>query len=226
LQIPILSGVYTNDKADFRASYPVLIDFGNLIRYASFFIGKRKMKRTDLTPQELQRRLDYNPETGNFIWLPVKRENFTSDRIHKSWNSRYAGKRAGTPFQGYVMISINKRHFLAHRLAWFHFYGFWPQADIDHINGDRSDNRISNLRDVTRLENRRNSSMHGRNKSGTSGVDWFKPASLWRARIYDAGKEVNIGYFKSKEEAVAARLAAQPQYKYHENHGRQTSGKR
>lgn len=176
--------------------------------------------RTNIDLDYLRSRLDYCPETGSLTWLPAPRELFQCDRIFKSWNSRYSGKQAGTPFQGYLSVSINKRLFLAHRLAWFHFHGVWPEQDIDHINGDRSDNRMANLRSVSRSENLRNAAISSANTSGVRGVDWFKPIGKWRARIRADGKEVTVGYFDAKEDAVAARKEAERRYGYHPNHGR------
>jgi hypothetical protein len=205
MQIEILTGKV----------YPIKIDTSSLALYCCGMI-----KRTH-NIDDLRLLLDYNPQDGKFVWLERPLSAFCSYRGFRTWNSRYSGKVAGTLSpDGYFSISIFKCRFLAHRLAWAIYHGKWPENDIDHINGVRGDNRIDNLRSVTRAENRKNSALHGRNTSGTSGVSWFTPASLWRARINVDGKEIALGYFKTKEEAIASRKKAEVQYNFHPNHGR------
>jgi hypothetical protein len=91
---------------------------------------------------------------------------------------------------------------------------------IDHINGDRSDNRITNLRSVSHSGNTKNAKRRGDNLSGMTGVSFFRPKGTWRARINHNGETILLGYFRTYEEAVAARKAAEKIYEYHENHGR------
>ena len=128
------------------------------------------------------------------------------------------GSIAGTLLDsGYINIQIDKKLYRAHRLAWLYVYGVWPINDIDHINHVRSDNRIENLRDVTRSENLRNCSQS--RGVGVLGVNWYKPYGMYRARIRSNNKEVNLGYFNDKFEAICARKSAQNKYGYHANHG-------
>ena len=91
---------------------------------------------------------------------------------------------------------------------------------IDHINGKRSDNRIENLRAVTKPENFRNMCLRSDNKSGCPGVTFHKASNLWHARITVDKKIISLGYFKKHEEAIEARLKANKCYGFHENHGR------
>jgi hypothetical protein len=99
-------------------------------------------------------------------------------------------------------------------------YDRWPEGEIDHINGNRQDNRIENLRDVPRSLNQRNSKLQNNNRSGVSGVFWR--ANRWEARIYlVSGQRKHLGRFKTFEEAVAVRKQAEMECGYHENHGRQ-----
>ncbi len=95
-----------------------------------------------------------------------------------------------------------------------------PSGEIDHINGDRTDNRICNLRDVTSAGNSCNRRRQDRNTSGVTGVAWDKRASRWQARIGLNGKQKYLGYFDSLDEAVAARKAAELELGFHPNHGR------
>jgi hypothetical protein len=101
------------------------------------------MQTLNLTVDELHQKLDYDPSTGMFQW-----RNVTRKRCHSvGWFKGSRNKK------GYLNIKIGRVLFQAHRLAWLHVHGNWPQFVIDHINRDKSDNRIENLRDVTVKEN-------------------------------------------------------------------------
>lgn len=219
-QIAIISGVYADTTADFRVSYPVKFDtnahYATLLRLVKS-VGARAMEVTQSLVVEL---IDYNPETGAMLWKRRDVGRFPDERAAKVWNTRYSGKPCGVKSQGYFLVSVFKKRVLAHRLVWLFVHGEWPKHDIDHINGDRADNRLANLRAVTRAENLKNRAVGRGNKSGTMGVDWFSPAKLWRARVYDNGKEISLGYFQTKELAVQARLEAEADYGYHVNHGK------
>jgi len=111
---------------------------------------------------------------------------------------------------GYVRIRASGTRFLAHRLAWFYVHGTWPVGEIDHINGDRSDNRIANLRDVSRLTNRQNMRRaQADNRSGLLGVSLAN--NRCKASIRSGGKNHHLGYFSSPEAAHAAYVAAKRQ---------------
>ena len=126
------------------------------------------------------------------------------------------GQEAGTFCEdGYRYIRVDRKKYLAHRIAWKLLYGEDPE-EIDHINGNRSDNRITNLRSVSRLENMRNRKRASHNTSGVTGVCWYKNRSKWRAYI----SEELLGDFDKFEDAVAARKQAEKEYGYHPNHGR------
>lgn len=120
---------------------------------------------------------------------------------------------------GYIKIGVNGRHYKAHRIAWLLIHGYWPE-EIDHINGDGYDNRLSNLREVTHKENQRNQKLLSNNKSGTCGVFWKKQDSVWGAQIKINGRQKHLGYFKDKSDAILARKAADREHGFHENHGR------
>jgi hypothetical protein len=99
-------------------------------------------------------------------------------------------------------------------------HGAWPEGEVDHIDHDKSNNRISNLRVTTRTGNGRNASLFRTNTSGASGVEWYKMRQRWRAYISVNNRRVHLGYFDAFDEAVAARKTAEINLGYHPNHGR------
>jgi hypothetical protein len=109
---------------------------------------------------------------------------------------------------------------LAHRVAWALHYGEWPSDQIDHVNGDKTDNRLENLRIVTAQGNAKNRSLRSDNTSGHVGVYWVRETKKWSAQIKVDGRQKTIGSFESLEDAVKARKAAEDLNGYHANHGR------
>lgn len=157
------------------------------------------------TQERLCELLDYDAETGQFIWL--KRQEIS--REEKRWNARYAGKTAGCiNAKGYRDIGIDDRLYQAHRLAWLYVYGEWPASFIDHINGDRADNRIANLRQASNAENMRNRGANKNNASGRKGVTWHKRKRKWHAQIGVSAKRISLGCFDCPDEASRAYNAA------------------
>ena len=120
---------------------------------------------------------------------------------------------------GYRWTNLNKQFLLLHRVAWLIYYGVYPKGEIDHINGDRADNRIENLRDVTHQANGRNQRMHVTNTSGITGVHYVKNRNEWRAYININESIINLGQFKDKFEAICARKAEEYKQGFHANHG-------
>ena len=157
--------------------------------------------RPELTAEYLRSILDYDPETGIFT-----RKVSTSSRAKVG---DIAGSLDG---DGYLCISLQRRLYKAHRLAWLHTYGVWPKDQIDHINRIGTDNRISNLREATNKQNSQNRSKSSNNTSGHPGVGWYKPTSKWVAQIKHNQKLIHLGYFTNIEDAVAARKAAEKLY--------------
>lgn len=149
--------------------------------------------------------LRYEPETGHFIWLP---------RVGAGqWNSKHAGKAAGCRNDGgYTVISIAGCKHRAHRLAWLYVYGEYPVGQIDHINGDPSDNRICNLREATNAQNQWNTGPQINNSSGFKGVVLKKDIGLWWARIRVEGKRINLGFYATAADAHAAYERAARKY--------------
>jgi hypothetical protein len=154
------------------------------------------MKR-ELTAEQLRTALDYEPDIGTFRW----RETYT--------NSVKVGDVAGSLHsKGYVHIWIRNAPHYAHRLAWLYVYGEWPTGMLDHINGDKADNRISNLRLATPTLNQQNmrkaSKLSG---TGLLGAQVCRFTGLYRARIRVDGRSVEIGRFRTAIEAHEAYVA-------------------
>lgn len=148
--------------------------------------------KEDLISQErLKEILHYNPETGVFTW-----------RVNPA-NCVKANSVAGTrsPY-GYVMISIKRVLYQSHRLAWLYMMGVFPRLYIDHINGVRDDNRWSNIREATALQNARNAQTKKTSTSGVKGIQ--RSGNKWRATIYTRGQIFRLGTFSTLDEANAA----------------------
>lgn len=153
----------------------------------------------DLTATILRNALSYSPETGEFRWL-----------VRSAYRVNVGDLAGANNGSGYVLIQLNGRKHKAHRLAWLHFYGEFPGGEIDHINGIRSDNRISNLRDVTKAHNQQNQRRAHKNKRSCArlGVGFYKANGKWRARINVCGKQRHLGFYESESEAYSAYLSA------------------
>ena len=122
---------------------------------------------------------------------------------------------------GYLYCWYEGKRKLHHRFIWEQAHGPVPSgSEIDHINGVRTDNRLENLRLVTRQENMQNTKIYNTNKSGVTGVSWCKRKQRWRAVIMGDAKQTHLGYFGEWFEAVCARMSANNIYGYHPNHGR------
>lgn len=172
--------------------------------------------------------VSYDKGTGKFTWKRRPPESFVGSEFRDSvktaanWNSRWAGKPAFTGMAptGYWRAAVDGVHYAAHRIAWKLVTGRDPNVEIDHINGDRADNRWSNLREVSRKVNRQNAQRNKNNTSGVTGVCWFKPTKAWQVRIGHNYQKLCLGYFKDFDEAVKVRLAAEKKFKFHPTHGR------
>jgi len=177
----------------------------------------------------LRQLLDYNPDTGAFVWrkkLPEMVEAIrpsTQHRIAKNWNARFSGKPAfiNVSVRGYYTGSIGCVRCYAHRVAWAMHYGEWPDGEIDHINGDRLDNRMCNLRVASRAEQMRNLCIQERNATGVIGVWWDDERKKYQAYIKVNGRRVHLGRFDNLDNAKQARATAEARFGYHLNHGRQ-----
>lgn len=163
---------------------------------------------------------DYSPETGVLTWLERPREHFPSLGAHNGFLTRWSGKPAGGLSSiGYLRVGINGTMYLAHRVAWAIHYGEWPDRQLDHINLVRHDNRISNLREVDSSANRLRQVRSLTNTSGFTGVTWDRQRGKWSAQIVFKYQIHNLGRFLDKDDAIAARKAANLRFGFAENHG-------
>lgn len=144
--------------------------------------------------RELKRTYNYNPDTGFFT------------RILKTTYRNNIGDIAGENAKDvdYVGVYINKRNYVAHRLAWLYMTGDWPKDQIDHINRIRNDNKWSNLRECTQAQNVRNTASGKKNKSGYKSVHWRAGAKKWMASITFKGELIKLGLFECRHDAARA----------------------
>lgn len=160
--------------------------------------------RNDLSLETVQQLLHYSPETGEFLYKAREKGAFGN----ASRAFRMAGKPAGMiDKKGYLRIKLLGRHRAAHRLAWLLHTGNWPEADIDHKNGNKSDNRIENLRPASRSQNCANVPAKSHNKLGIKGV-CFKPRQGYHAQIKKDGRVISLGHFDNPHDAHAAYVDA------------------
>ena len=170
----------------------------------------RQKKEALVTQEVLRHHLFWDDASNVFRWLRPM-----SNRV--SIGSVAGGIHKPT---GYRVIGINNVTYREHRLIWLWYYNEWPVDEIDHINGNKLDNRIDNLRAATRQKNAKNQKLRSDNKSGVPGVFFNKQRQKWHAYIKADGKRKHLGYFDKFEDAVAARKAAEIEFGYHPNHGR------
>lgn len=162
----------------------------------------------ELTHKKLTKTLDYI--NGVFYWKIDGNNQFVK-------KGRIAGS---VEKKGYLVLTIFGKRYKAHRLAWFYEHGHFPSNQIDHINQNKLDNRIENLRDVDNRTNATNRPIRTPTKSGCYGVTWNKYHQKWAVRINIDKPEKHIGYFKALEDAIAKRKSLEVNYGYSDNHSR------
>lgn len=166
----------------------------------------------------LVRFISYEPSTGIFRWRAreadmMRGDKYAVDRALANVNGRSAGKIAGgLDKKGYVRIYVDGHSYAAHTLAWFYMTKEWPIVVIDHKNMDKSDNRISNLRQSTHSQNKMNNKVRIDNRSGLKGVKFHSGTGKWHARICVAGKRINLGLYLEPQEAHLAYVSAAHKY--------------
>ncbi len=154
--------------------------------------------------EECFRKLDFDQETGVFTWK------------NDGTRGVKAGDIAGTKMKsGYVMLSVKGKRLLAHRIAWLFVHGEFPEGNIDHINRNKSDNRIANLRPATYEQNAQNRLKNIKNTSGYKGVTWHKRDERWQAAITVRKKVIHLGYYKNVEDAYKAYTEASKKHQSH-----------
>lgn len=180
-----------------------------------------------LPSQEVLRQLlRCDPDTGMLFWkergpewFADKDEKYTARRAANIFNRLYAGKEALTAIgiEGYKYGNLFGRKIYAHRAIYIILHGDFS-GEVDHVNGNRSDNRASNLRAVSRLDNTRNKGLPEGHPTGTLGVLWDR--GRWKSTISLNNRSVYLGRFENFSDAVAARKAAEDKYNFHDNHGK------
>ena len=161
---------------------------------------------SSVTHEKILYLLEYDPRTGIFIWK-------NPNAYQKSKKGCVAGR---IDSGGYRQIAINKLRYGAHRLAWLYVHGRWPEGLIDHINLNKDDNRIENLRECSLSQNCCNRRKRSDNTTGFKGI--FPENGKFRSEIVSCGERINLGSFETPEEAHAAYVAAS--LKYHGEFGR------
>ena len=148
-----------------------------------------------ISQDRLKQLVNYNPETGAFTWAMARRKCSL-------------GAKAGCKMRnGYIVIRLDDKLFYAHRLAWFYIHNEWPAQQVDHINGDRTDNRLENLRKATNAQNAQNNQkIRSTNTSGFTGVR--RENKKWLAEIKVNYRPIRLGLFETPEEAHEAYLKA------------------
>ena len=184
-------------------------------------------KARKFSPRLLRKLLNYNSHTGELTWKERPAWLFADSALGgrrtsaKIWNTKHANKPALTTYRdGYRIGRIFNCPHISHRVIWALHHGVWRVGEIDHINGKRDDNRISNLREVSSSQNSQNSCKPITNTSGRVGVYWRPRQRKWEALIQVDKVQRYLGCYEKKEDAIAAREAAECEFNFHKNHGR------
>jgi hypothetical protein len=184
-----------------------------------------------LSPEDLRQLFRYSPATGALNWRKRSSKwfrdgegRYTAERSCRVWNTQCAGRPAFSvdTSTGYLRGSVVGRKAYAHRIIWAMQTGAWPAHEIDHLNGDRADNRWCNLRSVEKADNSKNQRLRSTNGSGMMGVWQIRSTGRWRASIIVDGKRISLGCFPSFDEACTARRDGEAKFGFHQNHGRAT----
>lgn len=164
---------------------------------------------SELNCDSIRELVEYEHTTGVFKWRHRSRKWFKNYGSFKAWNSKFPGSVAGGfDGHGHREVRILGVSYRAHRLAWAYMTGRWPDGQIDHINGDRADNRFQNLRVVDNRQNGMNCGMNRLNTSGFKGVTWNKSRRKWQAGVTIYGQYKYIGLFECPKEAHDAYAVA------------------
>ena len=144
-----------------------------------------------ITQKEVLSLLDYNPATGNLYW-----------RVSKNNRIKVGDKAGSLTEDGYWKVMIHRKKYYAHRLIWFIMHGCFPSGQIDHINGNRLDNRIENLRDSTNGQNQANKFKRPNCSSKYKGVFFDKKTNNWKASITVKRKRIHLGTYDTEKDAA------------------------
>ena len=174
-----------------------------------------------LTKELVRDYFNYDNHSGLLYWkdnVPLK--HFQDKRGQTRHNNMFGNKEAGSVTrQGYKRVQLQGKPYAVHRLIWLWVYGKLPEDQIDHIDGNKINNRIGNLRDVDNITNAQNQKRPKNNTSGHIGVSKTKYGK-WKVAISVDGKQIHLGNFEDFDEACNIRKGAEIMCKYHKNHGR------
>jgi len=163
-----------------------------------------------ITQEYLKELVNYDRDSGVMTW-----------KVQKAKATKIGSVVGTICNKGYLRVKIDGNLYLVHRLAWLYETGSMPDHQVDHINGNRLDNRLENLRVVTSQGNAQNRKRRTDNTSGVVGVRWHKAHCRWYAVINVDKKQKHLGYFTEFSDVVNARKNAEVLYGYHANHGRE-----
>lgn len=176
--------------------------------------------RYPISADTLRLLLRYEAATGKLFWKPRTLDLCISAKAMNVFNTQFAGKEAFTADNGdgYLCGHMRGKTMKAHRVIWAIVHGVWPKDQIDHINGNRRDNRIDNLRETSNAQNQWNRKPKRGCKSRYKGVSYIRKSGKWQARIVVNGQRKSLGHFGSEQDARKAYAAAS--LKYHGEYGR------
>lgn len=168
---------------------------------------------------------EYCSSDGSLLWKKRPVSHFPDSRACNIWNTKYSGNIAGRTYtnrngKSYKDVSICNSAYQQHRIVYILHHGsIDKELQIDHINGNSTDNRIDNLRLVDGFENHKNARKHSNNTSGVTGVSWHSQGKKWKASINVNNKHMSLGLYSNFNSAVKARKLAEKRYGFHDNHG-------
>lgn len=167
----------------------------------------------------IEQLIRYETDTGKCFWKKRDVSLFKSNWSCRSWNTKYAGKEImNVDGKGYNSVFIMGKQYRVHRLIWLLVYGYFPKI-IDHINGNRLDNRLKNLMEVTHQENLMNQRRSSKNTSGVTGVYLNKKRGVWCAQMKFNGITYHLGSSKNKEDVIEMRKKEERRLGFSRRHG-------
>lgn len=178
----------------------------------------------ELTQEIVKELLHYDPDTGKLFWKPRESKWFKSGKRQSNscsiWNNKYALKEAGclSTYDNYLKIRILGKSYQLHRIIWLYIHGYWPD-EIDHKNGKRDENTLTNIRNVSHQINMLNTMKQINNTSGHNGIVFHRMSRKFQAQIQYKNKNHYLGLFENLEEAIEVRKKAELAFEFSDRHG-------